>query len=330
MEMMNALGTELALWLQAEAPWLTPIMLFFTTIGYVEGYILLLAALYWCIHPRLGMRIGLAVTLSAALNALLKQAFHAPRPIWVDARLPIFDAADGFGMPSNHAQTGAVFWGMIGAALQRPLVWVGVLFMIGMTGFSRVYLGAHFADQVLVGWLIGALLVIAFVRWEQPITSRMGQLSVARQIGVACLAALVLLGVGLVIVYSFRQWTAPSTWFIDGAAYGSAADEIGHLSLDEIVEGVGYFLGIAIGAVLIVHWGGFRARGVWWVRIVRYLVGLLLLAPVLLLGEVLEAQPLPGFWLLTEKFVATTLVSFWALGIVPILLHRLRLLERHW
>jgi hypothetical protein len=65
-----------------------------------------------------------------------------------------------FGLPSGHAQSTAVFWGVLAPVFRRP--WGLVLGILAplIIGLSRIYLGVHFPTDVLAGWLLGGLIVL--------------------------------------------------------------------------------------------------------------------------------------------------------------------------
>ena len=74
-------------------------------------------------------------------------------------------AANGYSFPSGHATgTAAVAllcawmftrW-VITAWAGKVAVWATAIGVIGVVGFSRVYLGVHWISDVLAGWLLGA------------------------------------------------------------------------------------------------------------------------------------------------------------------------------
>uniref|UniRef100_A0A7S0LDD4 Phosphatidic acid phosphatase type 2/haloperoxidase domain-containing protein n=1 Tax=Coccolithus braarudii TaxID=221442 RepID=A0A7S0LDD4_9EUKA len=102
---------------------------------------------------------------NAACCDLLKRCLQQPRPAGA--------VLDGFGMPSNHTQTmsfvvayGICFlWHeatMRDALIFKPLLsLLGVLLVVAV-GVSRVYLGEHTEEQVLVGGLCGLALGVAW------------------------------------------------------------------------------------------------------------------------------------------------------------------------
>lgn len=100
----------------------------------------------------------------------LKLLFHRARPEASFANL-------GFSFPSGHAFFSVAVYGMLagwvaGAAPRRwrPLIWLGAASLILLIGFSRIYLGEHYATDVLGGyaagvpWLQGCLSLPGAVR----------------------------------------------------------------------------------------------------------------------------------------------------------------------
>jgi len=106
-------STLINLWLQNLGDWLYLPMQFFTFMGYQEFYLLFIPIIYWCLEPKMGIRLGVGLMCSAALNGILKLTFHSPRPYWVDQRVRALSTESSFGMPSGHAQNSVVFWGLL-------------------------------------------------------------------------------------------------------------------------------------------------------------------------------------------------------------------------
>jgi membrane-associated phospholipid phosphatase len=105
---------------------------------------------------------------SGYLNSLEKMLFMDPRPFWTSSAVRQFEwhcPAD-FGNPSGHSRSSAYFYFLLFYDLlvrdAGPVVWLWLCLLIAiMTPFSRMYLGAHSANQVTLGLLIGfAFLVI--------------------------------------------------------------------------------------------------------------------------------------------------------------------------
>ncbi|MFJ8635750.1 phosphatase PAP2 family protein [Streptomyces sp. NPDC093568] len=105
--------------------------------------------------------------LATAIQQSLKALLDRPRPAWPD---PV-DSAHYAAYPSGHAMTATVVCGLLlwllhrhGAdrTLWRTAVCVAAVSVAGV-GLTRVWLGVHWATDVLGGWLLGALVVVLAV-----------------------------------------------------------------------------------------------------------------------------------------------------------------------
>jgi membrane-associated phospholipid phosphatase len=111
-----------------------------------------------------------AVTATSAfLNELIKYIVARPRP--TPSLVDIIQQASGQSFPSGHVMSYVAFWGLLfsfGIILFQGKHWwrTALLIISGLlvvlVGPSRVYLGDHWASDVLGGYLIsGVLLGIA-------------------------------------------------------------------------------------------------------------------------------------------------------------------------
>ncbi|GAA4738470.1 phosphatase PAP2 family protein [Gordonia alkaliphila] len=131
-----------------------------------------------------GERIDLAALIAFGgvsgylVMVLLKSVFGRARPPVADRLIDI----GSLSFPSGHAMMSTVIFGLTAVIVYRLYVWVrlhpGVLLLAPgaalIIGASRVYLGAHWASDVLAGWALGlvwlALCLLAhkqIVRWVQ-------------------------------------------------------------------------------------------------------------------------------------------------------------------
>jgi undecaprenyl-diphosphatase len=127
-----------------------------TRAGNTSSWVVVVLALLAAGAPftGLGVRVGAATLLGTLLSQALKRGLHRPRP---DSAIVGFEALaenpDRFSFPSGHAT----------AAFAAALALAGAPFGLGAaalllaTGIalSRVYLGAHYPLDVLVGIAIG-------------------------------------------------------------------------------------------------------------------------------------------------------------------------------
>ncbi|GAB2176007.1 phosphatase PAP2 family protein [Dongia sp. agr-C8] len=136
----------------------------FLTFGII-GYFLLTDR-----RPRAGL-VAVSVIGGLILSNLLKSLFDRERPDTATA-VQVFSAS----FPSGHAMLSAVTFLTLGALLAqgsadtRVKAYIAALAIIltVAVGATRVYLGVHYATDVLAGWCVGsawALLCWTVVLW---------------------------------------------------------------------------------------------------------------------------------------------------------------------
>lgn len=83
-------------------------------------FLLLIPLLFWCVSPRVGIRVGLVLLLGTTINSFCKLALAGPRPYWYSPEVRVFTAESSFGLPSAHAQNTVGVWGALAASIARP------------------------------------------------------------------------------------------------------------------------------------------------------------------------------------------------------------------
>jgi undecaprenyl-diphosphatase len=138
------------------------------------------AAAIWLVwrHREWWLALWLAVTcaVGTAMQQTLKAAVGRERPAWPD---PV-DSAHYAAYPSGHAMTATVVLGLLvwllhryGArpVLVRTALAVAAVSVVGV-GATRIWLGVHWASDVVGGWLLGgltiALAVLTYEKWRAP------------------------------------------------------------------------------------------------------------------------------------------------------------------
>jgi membrane-associated phospholipid phosphatase len=121
----------------------------------------LLAALALLLRRRVAHAalMGAALAGGEALNWALKAAFERPRPSFSD---PLATAA-GFSFPSGHAMVSLCVYGALtfviaaraGSRRAQLLALISAIGLVLVIGFSRVYLGVHYASDVLAAYSAG-------------------------------------------------------------------------------------------------------------------------------------------------------------------------------
>jgi membrane-associated phospholipid phosphatase len=294
-------------------------------IGSAGCYVPVLVVVFWCVSPRAGAGAAVVLIMNGALNVLLKIEIHAPRPYWTDPGITGHEPLATFGMPSGHAQSAAVAYGLLGlfaARMARGLgskiaIWVGVGAVVGLVGVSRVYLGVHSAGQVLAGWLIGAALLVT-VRVFGPVVARWWRRRrLAVQLGLSLAGSLAFLVPTAVAVAGLRSWRWPATW---ARAIETAGGSVGQITLIDGAAVAGTLFGVLAGVSLLARRGWFEAGGTPWRRIARVPIGAFGTGVILLFGwlagemsaGVFAACALAGAWLIAgapEVFILLGLAT---------------------
>jgi membrane-associated phospholipid phosphatase len=314
MESLWSAGIAMIVWLQSLGPGLTTPMKLLTFLGKVEFYLLLMPALYWCWDSRKGLRLGVLLMLSGGLNEALKIAFHQPRPFWVSSTVEALSVETTFGLPSGHAQQAVCVLGWLSHQKRRAWAWGLAGLLVVLISFSRAYLGVHFPHSLLIGSVVGAVLLWAFVRWEPRASAWLVGRSLAEQLWVALLGSLTLLGLSVVALAYLRGWSVPAAW--TRAALEKTGEPIEALTPSYALMSAGVLFGMGAGAAWLQHCGGFSAGGTTLRRVLRYVVGMAVVAVLWFGLESLLPQD-AGPVVLVLRYLHASLVGFWVAGGAP-------------
>lgn len=137
---------------------LTPIFEVFTWIGYTNFYLVFLPLGYWLWNKRKFTRLAVIVAASALTNAYLKDWIQDPRPnpiFSLDPRVSV-----EYALPSGHAQVSFAMWIWLAVEVRRWWMWVVSILMVAGICASRIYLGVHDLEDILVGLALGFVAVI--------------------------------------------------------------------------------------------------------------------------------------------------------------------------
>lgn len=154
-----------------QSPWLRNAMIAISYIGNVAvlsaGLVALAALLLWIVDLRLEAVIVIVVNAtSALLNWLIKLIVARPRPS--ASMVEILQKAAGLSFPSGHVMSYVSFWGLLFSLSlilfkgnhwwRTALLIISALFVI-LVGPSRIYLGDHWASDVLGAYLFSGILL---------------------------------------------------------------------------------------------------------------------------------------------------------------------------
>lgn len=313
MQTLMDYGISFIIAFQSVGDWLTPIMRFFSQLGTEEFFFIALPLIYWCIDSTLGIQIGFILTVNNFFNTILKVAFALPRPYWVSSHVRALWTETTFGLPSGHAQYAMSIWGIVAA--NRKKIWITIVcvFLILMIGISRLYLGSHFPQDVLAGWLLGGIFLWAFVRYWDSAALWLSGKTFAQQTGIAFLVSILFVIVGMLVMTLRSGFQLPESW-INNALLSDALPV--PVDPNSIFTAAGTFFGLALGLAWIRTLGGFQPQGPAGKRALSYVIGLI---GVLILwqGLGLVFPRGDGALVYSLRFVRYALVGWWVSGGAP-------------
>ena len=146
-----------------------------TFLGEINTAIVIMAILYWSVSKELGSYLLMGWSGNRLANGVMKVTACTYRPWIRDARvLPYgnsINTATGYSFPSGHIMNASTVFGGIAVRKDYPRALRIVLGLVMVfVAFSRVYLGVHTPQDVLVGAAIGTLvmwLTLRLMRWVE-------------------------------------------------------------------------------------------------------------------------------------------------------------------
>jgi len=311
------MGTDLNFALQQISPALDGLMRAASFLGSEDFFLLLIPFIFWCVDTGLGARLLFLLISSGFVNGLLKWTFHAPRPYWIDARLRPIAVEISYGLPSGHAQISLTVWGYLALKIKRWWLWLIAALVIFGVSLSRLYLGEHFLSDVLAGWLVGLIVLIAFLKIEPRVTQWIVPKPIEVQIAAAFAASVLTIGLGLIVHAALSDVIDPIEW----AAF---TGPLGPRSLNDLISGAAVIFGAGLGLALLKRTVHFNARGPWSKRLARFALGLIGLIVLRFgLGAIFPQQP--EIINLVFRYLRYVLILLWAVWVAPWVFIKLRL-----
>ena len=152
---------------------LTVIMKVITNLS--SAYVLIaitIGILLFIKNKKVGVCVASNLVIATLLNQLLKYIIQRPRP---DGYRLI--AESGYSFPSGHSMVSMAFYGLIIYLIWKMVknkkikyISCGILgLLIPMIGFSRIYLGVHYASDVIGGFAISIVYLFLFTNIAKSI-----------------------------------------------------------------------------------------------------------------------------------------------------------------
>ena len=224
-------------------PAATALFQFFTYLGDIEGYVLVISVNHVAFDKRLALRLAVVVLVTMSVNHLLKILIANPRPFtqeasyaekWAVTQTKAAGLATEYSTPSGHAMGGSAFYGVLFAALKRrPLRAAAIVTML-LSGLSRPYLGMHYFEDVLIGWALGIAIAVLVVKLGDSLGNAWNRIALGYRVPIVVAACSAL---GLL------------TQALEGST--------GHGPPLGFVTYTGFLAGIVLGFPLEARWVGF-------------------------------------------------------------------------
>ena len=175
-----------------------------TDIGSGFGYIVLLIVVYWCVDKSVGQGLSFAYLYTAALNTWIKDIWRIPRPgdpalegvldrAGIVRRVSPLRHEDSPSFVSGHTQGATVAWGYMAARFKRAWFWIVAVATVVLIGLSRMYLGVHFPQDVIGGLFVGGTYLALWLAAAPRVWEWLSRLSVVWLYALALLVPVIVL-----------------------------------------------------------------------------------------------------------------------------------------
>ena len=168
---------SLIIWLQAHmGSFGTTLASVLSEFGEELVCVVVIGFLYWCYDKRFGRFVGLNILVGLVLNPMIKNIVVRRRPYFdnpeikclkpVNKKADLYDiAAQEYSFPSGHSSNAVAVYGSIAAFKKnnKVLTVIGIVLPL-LVGISRFCLGVHYPTDVICGWLLGIVIIVA-VPW---------------------------------------------------------------------------------------------------------------------------------------------------------------------
>jgi hypothetical protein len=191
---------------------------------------------------------------------------------------------------------------------------VAAITFIILTIISRMYLGQHFPQDTLAGLVLATAVLLSYLLWMQNGYAQFQNQILGRRFWTA-----VLIPATIAFLYFTTLWLmgAPDS----SVPWGEFLPSAEEVSLNDSVSALAVLFGLGTGFVLEGGRIRFSVLGAWWLRLLRYVVGLVTTLVILyglsLLFALLLPPDLPLWVALTFRFFRYGLTAFVAAFYLP-------------
>ena len=126
-----------------------------TILGEETLIILLVVALWFAVDKKLAQQLFFVTATSLSVNGIIKNFAKVPRPFTKGISCVRPDTATGYAFPSGHTQGFATWSSFFAVKFKKTWLTILVGVLVSLVAISRLYLGAHYPSDVIVGVALG-------------------------------------------------------------------------------------------------------------------------------------------------------------------------------
>lgn len=246
-------------------PFWNGVMSAVTQLGGEVIFIVAAVVVFWCVSKWEGYYLMTIAFCGTVLNQFLKLICRVPRP-WVrDPNFTIVESAraeaTGYSFPSGHTQNAIGLFGGMARWGGRRWVRIGLTALALVIAFSRMYLGVHTPADVGVSLVLASALVLGLY----PLMRRAQEKP--RYMGYVLAAMLVVSGAFVVFV---ETCGFPADMDAENLASG----------IGNAWKMLGAVAGMTLAWLLDRRYIHFETQAVWWVQVLKVVVGMALLLAI--------------------------------------------------
>jgi membrane-associated phospholipid phosphatase len=150
-----------------------PFFSIITELGSETFYVALILIGFWTFKKKESIITAYVLLVSYTMNYWLKLSIANDRPP-ENYRYNGIEASN-YSTPSGHSQNSATLFGWFTAKIKTWWMLLISVVLVFLIGISRIYLGVHYLEDVLLGWAIGILTVVFLVIAEKPLSNFFSQ-----------------------------------------------------------------------------------------------------------------------------------------------------------
>jgi membrane-associated phospholipid phosphatase len=299
-------------------PFLTQFFLLASLLGDVQGYVLIGTFIYVVHDKKLAVRLLLLVSVTMALNHLLKVALANPRPFlqegtylqkWAVSAENARELVTEYSTPSGHAMAAGSFYTFLYGCVRSRVVRVMAVAAVVLIGLSRPYLGVHYVEDIALGWVVGLGVGLLALRYADDVGAHWNRIPYSLRIGAVVTTSLAL-------------------WLVSAGLNSGPIDDPPRAFMGY----AGTFTGIVIAQPLELKFVDFDPRSSSFsLRLLRFAFAvvaalLTLQGLALVFGKLADNYSLVGQLLQYLRYTVTAVISIF---VVPLILTRIGLAGTH-